>query len=43
MAVVADMKTNSSFIIVSTALAVVGSHTQRGPVARFSLLGRLMG
>ena len=43
MAVVADMKTNSSFIILSTALENVGSQTQRGPVARFSLLGRLMG
>ena len=43
MAVVADMKTNSSFIILSTALEAVGSQTQRGPEARFSLLGRLMG
>ena len=43
MAVVADMKVYSSFIILSTALPYVGSHTQRGPEARFSLLGRLIG
>ena len=43
MAVAAFMKTKSSFIILSTALVVVGSQVHRGPWARFSLLGRLMG